>query len=223
MVTRKTAGLRSAERRRGGRPKADEVEQRLDVLLDVATKVFVRDGYAGTSIAKIAREAGVSNKTIYARYSNKDALLLAVGLRLTTPSLASLDRVHADPMAGPATVLRAYAWNAATHWTSPTEIALCRSVYAECVRFPPLADIFRATIVRHEERLSAYLALQMKLGALPPDDPMELGCQFLQLATGVLRNRALLGDIPTKAELTRNIDRAVAMMMRLFRDGAAES
>jgi AcrR family transcriptional regulator len=47
-------------------------------IIDVALTLFVRDGYAGTTIPAIAGEAGVSVETVYKSFGNKAGLLKAV-------------------------------------------------------------------------------------------------------------------------------------------------
>ena len=46
-----------------------------DALLAAAVRVFAREGYAGTKIQDIVREAGLSTGAAYARFRNKDHLL----------------------------------------------------------------------------------------------------------------------------------------------------
>src|SRR5215471_11016204 len=48
-----------------------------------AERLFLRDGYARTSIRAVAREAGVAEATIYLTFSTKPALLNATILRAT--------------------------------------------------------------------------------------------------------------------------------------------
>jgi TetR/AcrR family fatty acid metabolism transcriptional regulator len=47
-------------------------------VLDAARVCFGRDGYAGATVARIAREAGVSNGLLYQFFSNKDHLFEVV-------------------------------------------------------------------------------------------------------------------------------------------------
>ena len=51
-------------------------EERRRQILDAATKVFARLGYAGTGTADIAREAGIGEPTIYRYFANKRELYL---------------------------------------------------------------------------------------------------------------------------------------------------
>lgn len=44
-------------------------------LLAAAARVFAREGYAGTKIQDIVREAGLSTGAVYGRFRNKDHLL----------------------------------------------------------------------------------------------------------------------------------------------------
>ncbi|MDQ4117814.1 MAG: TetR/AcrR family transcriptional regulator [Actinomycetota bacterium] len=47
-------------------------------IIDAARRAFVRDGYSGTSMTALAREAGVSRETIYKAFRTKPDLLKAV-------------------------------------------------------------------------------------------------------------------------------------------------
>jgi AcrR family transcriptional regulator len=65
------------------RPKPPRAKSRADVLrdfrtdqiLDAATVVFGKLGYAEASIERIAEEAGVARSTVYVYFPNKDVLL----------------------------------------------------------------------------------------------------------------------------------------------------
>lgn len=47
-------------------------------LVEVATELFLRDGYFATSIDRVADEAGYSKGAVYSNFRNKDELCLAV-------------------------------------------------------------------------------------------------------------------------------------------------
>jgi AcrR family transcriptional regulator len=44
-------------------------------ILDAAERLFLRDGYAATSMSAIAKEAGVASKTVYLAFETKPGLL----------------------------------------------------------------------------------------------------------------------------------------------------
>jgi AcrR family transcriptional regulator len=62
------------------RAAADATRER---ICDAAETLFLRDGYARTSIRAVAREASVAEATIYLAFPNKAALLNATILRAT--------------------------------------------------------------------------------------------------------------------------------------------
>src|SRR5437762_3796936 len=47
-------------------------------ILEAAQKLFERDGYAATTMAAIAKEAGVSLKTVYLAFETKSGVLKAL-------------------------------------------------------------------------------------------------------------------------------------------------
>ncbi|RMD74221.1 MAG: TetR/AcrR family transcriptional regulator, partial [Bacteroidetes bacterium] len=52
--------------------------KRIQEIKDAALRLFARDGYANTSISKIAREVGVSKGLLYNYFSSKEELLAAI-------------------------------------------------------------------------------------------------------------------------------------------------
>jgi hypothetical protein len=68
-----SAGTKSpaaAPRSSGGRPSREAAALLRDKILDVATALFLRDGYGAVSIEMIARDARISKRTFYQRFSN---------------------------------------------------------------------------------------------------------------------------------------------------------
>jgi AcrR family transcriptional regulator len=60
-------------RRRPGRPRSQDSR---DAILLAATELVVEQGYAATSIEKIAQRAGVGKQTIYRGWPSKGDILL---------------------------------------------------------------------------------------------------------------------------------------------------
>src|SRR6478672_3052280 len=61
-----------------GRPKAADVEARMQELLQTAAALFLKNGYTKTSLESIARAAHVAVRTIYVKFGGKAGLLHAV-------------------------------------------------------------------------------------------------------------------------------------------------
>jgi hypothetical protein len=64
--------------RSAGRPKASDVEARMQDLIDAAARLFLANGYTRTSLEAIARAARVAVRTIYVKFGGKAGLLDAV-------------------------------------------------------------------------------------------------------------------------------------------------
>src|SRR5689334_472794 len=65
-------------------------------ILEGAQRVFLRDGFAAASTDMLAKEAGVSKRTLYAYYPGKEELFVDVVRRLTieNPRTRMLDFVQ---------------------------------------------------------------------------------------------------------------------------------
>jgi AcrR family transcriptional regulator len=82
----------------GRQARAQETRQR---IIDVAHDLFVDQGYGRTTIAGIARNAGVSVETVYSAFGNKAALLRKVWyvrLRGDEQDIRLLDRLEIQQM-----------------------------------------------------------------------------------------------------------------------------
>lgn len=73
-------------RRRAGRPRADEVGERVDELLSITERLLVERGYGEATLNLIAREAGVSKQTIYTKFGGKPGLIRAMLQRMSERS-----------------------------------------------------------------------------------------------------------------------------------------
>lgn len=61
-----------------GRPTAVELERRKARVMEVATELFVHQGFAATSLVDIARGAGVATRTLYQHFGDKEAIFREV-------------------------------------------------------------------------------------------------------------------------------------------------
>ena len=91
------AGRKQREAWDGNPPHRTAARER---LLEVAARCIARDGIAGTGIAHVALEAGVSRPTVYRYFKDREELirsvLLQAGLRLANEVQEHI-RAFADP------------------------------------------------------------------------------------------------------------------------------
>lgn len=125
-----------------GRPPAKEREFRHEAILDAATAVFLKEGYARASMEKIARSASASKQTIYAIYPSKADLFAALvkrrSERLVKPVAVALFR-HGEPARK---VLYRYATQVLHSVLSGEGKQLQKLLIAEASSFPDLAIAF---------------------------------------------------------------------------------
>lgn len=57
--------------------KAEQASATRSKIVDAATDLFLRDGFVTTTMAAIAKEAGVAVQTLYMSFVNKTAILQA--------------------------------------------------------------------------------------------------------------------------------------------------
>src|SRR4051794_41932442 len=84
-------------RGQGGRPSRLESAQLSDRILDVATALFLGDGFGATSIEAVAKRAGVSKRTFYHRFSGKEMLFEAGVPRIIEGRTAPFHQARPNP------------------------------------------------------------------------------------------------------------------------------
>ena len=79
----------------------EDPDNRRERLLDAAAELFVRHGFDKTTVADVAREAGVGKGSVYLHFESKEALLEALMLReLYALSEAWYEAVMENPRGG---------------------------------------------------------------------------------------------------------------------------
>ncbi|PPS44380.1 TetR family transcriptional regulator [Chroococcidiopsis sp. TS-821] len=131
-------------------------------ILQGAMQVFLKQGYAKTSMDRVAAAAGVSKQTIYSHFQDKEGLFVALIERVTIRSFLS---EFQNPFEGePQIVLRRIAEKFLAKMDDPEYIAFFRLVIAESARFPELAQLYTRTVVQFGFRnLSAYFEAHPEL------------------------------------------------------------
>jgi len=136
-------------------PKAALMEHKRSAIVAAATRAFLDGGYSQTSMDAIAEIAGVSVKTIYRHFENKDELFSAVmkavcqGNEVPSGelSVASLDLRYswfddASPQ-GMAAAGKEYL----DHVLSGEQLSLYRVVTRDAHRFPELGRRYQKEVV----------------------------------------------------------------------------
>jgi AcrR family transcriptional regulator len=209
-------GGRVALRGRGGRPSRVQSAQLSDRILDVATGLFLGDGFGATSIEAVAKRAGISKRTFYHRFRGKEELFEAVVRRLIERWMPPFDAALLDAPSLAEALRRSAEYMLDVALTTEG-LALHRVVIAEAERFPGLARIlYELGAAPGIERIARHLDERIAHGDLRPIDSRFAAEQFILMTVTGPRRRALgLGKRLDAAELRVWIDNTVG----LFLDG----
>ena len=172
----------------------------------------MRDGFAATSIEAISGKAGVSKRTLYARFSDKEAVFLAVAQRLVAAWLTGFDAaVEGAPSLA---ALLAAGQRIVAVALTPSALALYRLMVAEAKRFPELANALRDAGARAGvERVGRVLRAHR-----PDDSPARIAFlaeQFQHLILAGPQARAVgLGESLDREALDAWCRDSVALFLR---------
>jgi len=147
-------------------------EHRPDELLDAALELFVEQGYAHTSVAQIARTAGVSKGAVYLYFPSKQAILEGLVQRALHPvSLAALSEMPREPGNARA-ALAGFLTRISAHICDPKVIAVPRIVLREAAAVPEIAEMYRRAILEPAiPVLAGLVRAGIESGELRPVDP----------------------------------------------------
>jgi AcrR family transcriptional regulator len=136
--------------------KAALVAEKDQAIVLAALEHFLRDGFAGASMDGIAKSAGVSVKTIYSHFANKDQLFSKVMIAACTDDLLSRELPSDEILA------ERFSWFRESnqrglmlageaylrHLLSEEQLALYRVVTRDADRFPELGRHYQRNIAR---------------------------------------------------------------------------
>jgi AcrR family transcriptional regulator len=190
--------------------------ERRQSILEVASEVFLSEGYSAAAMADIAQQLGGSKGTLYSYFPSKQELFFAV---IEDRAERALD--HFVPLEDTATLetaLIAIGHRFLDSVLNPTSIAFYRLLISEAGRFPEIGALFYA---QHRQRLVSSLAPHLQrevdIPGLGFADHLELGELFYDLCAGSIHRRTLMGiAINLKdADLDSHVRQTATMFLKL--------
>ncbi len=116
-------------------------QSRRQQILDAAAACFIREGFHGASIARIAKEAGMSAGNLYHFFSGKEAMIAALVQRRLDQSLTLFAEIEAA--ADPVQAMLERVAVSLEQQMDPDQAALGLEILAEAGRNPGVAKIVR--------------------------------------------------------------------------------
>ena len=196
------------------------IDKRL-AILEAATTVFAREGYAQAGVDAIAAEAGVAKATVYSHFGDKQNLLreslMAEADRAAQANLEAVERLL-EPGTDVRAALEDVAFKLLVCFTDERSWALRRLVTAEVTQIPDLVDVFltRAAARVNQALADRLLALSVA-GHVAVADPAVAAEQFGSLLTGGMDARTRFGTRKVPAAELREVARTtVDTFLRAF-------
>jgi AcrR family transcriptional regulator len=204
----------SIVKNKGGRPLLEDVPRRNEQLLDVATEIFVRLGYNATTLDRIAAEAGVAKRTIYARYADKQVLFYAVMRRLSERRV--FDNLCKEDELPLRDGLRRRAHMMMARGLTDHDLAVARLFMVELAHFPELGkSLWKAVEGEHGASMTEYFRSQQRKRNIRPMNLALLSELFL-FNIYSFTNRVALHqrDKPSQEEVDAFVDNMVDVMIK---------
>ncbi len=205
--------------RAGGRPTPAQAARRDERLLDVATALFLKHGFEGTSIDALAQAARVSKPTIYARYRDKKALFIAVlRRRVDIANALILKPIAVEAGTGKSdrieTALHALSKRGVAQMLAPDNVILQRIVAAHAGGLPELAKFADDNRRKLVAQVAAALRHFAACGQVDINDPDMAADQFLSLVLGQPQRSVLYGRAITSRAAERYRKAAVELFLK---------
>ena len=123
--------------------------ERPQEILAAAFTEFSRNGYATTTLERIADRAGVTKGTIYVYFENKEHLFISMVHEFTKGAQDTVQEMFETHEGSTADLLRAQFSFIYQHLVAdPRRREVVRMLIAEAPRFPELADRYHGEILR---------------------------------------------------------------------------
>jgi TetR/AcrR family transcriptional regulator, regulator of autoinduction and epiphytic fitness len=185
-------------------------------ILAAATRLFSDGGYDGTSLARVAEDAGVSTATLFKQFPTKASLFQAIVEEFWGRNGALLPTLNPEqPRSGLVKLGREYA----DLLLRPGMAGLHRMVIAEAPRFPELAQIqFDLGKEPFFTRVYAYISSADEMASLRVPDVTSAATQFLGMISNVVFwPKLLLVDWnPTRQQIDETILGATDVMIAAY-------
>lgn len=193
-------------------PKASLMKRKRALIVNAAHLAFLTSGYADTSMDSIAKGAGVSIKTVYRHFEDKDDLFLAV----MHAACASENKDKSTPQRNwpekaPPAALTLAAIEYLRHALSPDQLSLYRVVLRDAGRFPVLGKLYSEEVIEGRNALMVdYLNRWSSSQGWRIKDPLGAANTFagllrsgwfesVLLRTIAIEEKAMLQHAKTKA------------------------
>jgi len=193
-------------------------DNRREAILDVATEIFLSEGYASTSMSTIAARLGGSKGTLYNYFKSKEELFEAYVRRHCAVQKSEIMSILTEG-GDPREVITTWARRYLTVVTGDKSLNNWRVISAECQKSPEFGKVFYESGPRLGAQILAdALKKWADAGYFRISDPLVAAQQFMSLLSGRIIKARLLNYMPTptEAEINTEVDNAVSTFFAAF-------
>ena len=198
-----------------GQKKRLSKDQRQELLLRVATEVFLEKGYEAANLDDIISRAGGSRRNIYTQFGGKEGLFKSLIVQIASQALAPMEQ-HADEGNNLKACLSNFAARLMSILFSPAALGFSRLALFDGARFPEIAEVYFASgPASAASGLAALLEAAKTRGAIQCQDCRLAASQFI----GMLRDNTYLEvllrlrDAPDDYEKEKLVKNAVHIFL----------
>lgn len=192
-------------------------------VVAAARTLFLRQGYAGTTMEEIAALAGLTKRTLYNNYADKEALFTEVVVDVIAYAEAFARGLREAftvgvTAANVGSALEELGRELALAIVRPEVVALRRLLIGEARAFPALArDYFERAPGQVIEALGSEFEYLGQVGLLRVTDGRRAAAQFAYLVAGEPLDRAMLvGTVPPRKHVIACAREGVATFMARY-------
>ena len=209
--------MRALPRPKAGRPTREQAEARHNELLDTALDHFLEKGFEQATIEAIAQAVGMTKRTVYAKFADKEALFRAAVNLAVERYWVSPERIAATDCGNIERTLTNIARLRIDEVRTANGLRLQRIIATESYRFPDLYMLaYERGALPAIRFLAQVLARETAAGRLAVAEPEKAANLFMAMVvTGPVRVIVAGQDLP-EAE----IDERLRYAVDLFLNGA---
>jgi len=188
-------------------------------IVNAASRLFLENGFDGTSMDEVAKRAGVSKQTVYSHFSSKELLFgesIRAAIAKYYPDLA-LEKIKEHSLE---VDLRAVCENYARLLLGDDAMAMFRLLVGAAPKGPALAKIFWESGPNDMElKLEEFLQMWVDRGELVINDTQKAASRLITLVKGrphFMHSIGLTSSVGEE-ELQTTVDEAVEAFLRIYK------
>lgn len=199
---------------RRGRPTQAEARELSQTIRDAAVATFLESGYDGATMEAIAKAAGITKRSLYARYPDKRAVFVDV-IPWALSRYEAEDSADAPRDEDIEAALLKIGRVALKRATDPANVRLKRIAMSESARFPEF-EVTAESMMWSGRQRAVVQVLQRgeAMGVVKIDDIEVAAEHFLAMVELMPGRLADFGIYRSKRQEDRHLKQAVALFMR---------